>query len=222
MSRAHPRTCVLGAVVALLLAGCAQGVSTSPSPSAEDTVASTPPASPSVSVPTTPQPSVSATPQPSAPTTEPPSSPTTPPPSPTTQTGRELHLTDFRTDDQWKEDNFAIPKIGEVAGIATGVRTCEDSRAATLEFRADGDYRRLDLSAAPGKDTEDSSRTLVVALYDNETFIDSKKIAYGNVARFKKVNIADVSALKIKVWTQKSDCWSGDDVFAVLCDIVVS
>lgn len=209
MLRTRPQASVFGALLAMMLAGCAQGALISPSQSSppEPTAAVlTPVVSPSVSVSTTPQPST----------------PIEPPTPSTTQTGRELHLTDFRTDDRWKEDNFAIPKIGEVAGIATGVSTCDDSRAATLEFRADGDYRKLDLSAAPGKDTDDSSRVLVVSLYDNETFIDSKKITYGNVARFKRVNISDVSALNIKVWTQSSDCWSGGDVFAVLYNIVVS
>ena len=90
-----------------------------------------------------------------------------------------------------------------------------------LEFRSNGDFKKFSLRAAPGTDTDDSSKKLVVALYDNEDFIDSKKVTYGKTDGFKDVDISAVSALKIRVWGQSEECRSSD-VFAVLYDITAS
>lgn len=79
------------------------------------------------------------------------------------------------------------------------------------------------MSVAPGRKTGDSSKTLVVGLYNGDDFIDSVKVPYGKTGAFKEKDISTVSALRIKVWTQNAErCSSSGDVFAVLYDIRVS
>jgi hypothetical protein len=132
-----------------------------------------------------------------------------------------LKLSDFLTSDTWDEENFAIPRIGDVAGIGGSVTGCGEDDAKSLEFRADGDYAKISLSAAPGRQSGDSSKVLVVALYNGDDFIDSVKVPYGKTGSMKSKDIAAVSALKIRVWAQGDGC-SNSDVFAVLYDIRVS
>lgn len=180
--------------------------------------------SPTVSLPSvepteSPSPSPSASPTPSA-------SPMPTPPAnsgaPSLQPGSDVHLklSDFLASGSWEEGSFAVPRVGDIAGIGGSIDACSEDWAGVLEFRADGDYAKFFLTAAPGRKSEDSSKTLVVALYNGGDFIDSIKIPYGKIGSFKGKDISEVSALKIKVWTE-GECTSSD-VFAVLYDIHVS
>lgn len=100
---------------------------------------------------------------------------------------------------------------------------CREENASILEFRADGDYATISFKFAPSTQTDDSSKIVTVALYNNQDIIDSKEVEYGKYNQFPRTRISDVSALKIKVWTElnsKGGC-SGTSL-PVLFDINVT
>lgn len=138
---------------------------------------------------------------------------------------RTLSLIDFFSPDEaWTASRFEMPKLGEVNGVGAEVSGCSAEYGRSLEFRADGEYDRISLTAGPGRATQDSSHVMVVALYDNDEFLTSTKVKYGMVdSSIKDFKISGVSALKIFVWLDQSDnsCRSGS-MQAVLYDIKVS
>lgn len=193
---------------------------TSPTPDPTDLTSPTPDLpTPSAS------PSLEPSPNPTSPTVTPSSSSsapsaTTPELDPSGSAARVLAKGDFfNVTDEWSEDRWEVPKVGEVTGLGTEIGNCHEP--AMLEFRADGSYRRMSLKAAPGRQTQDSDQRLVVGVYDNEDFIDRIIVPYGKVGQLKNIDISGVSALRIRVSLETENCDS-KSVFAVIYDVSVS
>lgn len=135
---------------------------------------------------------------------------------------RRLGLGDFfNPTTNWSEDRFVIPVVGEVTGIGSETNNCDKGEAIELEFRDDTQYKTLSLMASPSKTTLDSSKNLVVAVYNNENFIDSVTVGYGTVARLRGINIQSVSALKIRMYLDDKKGCNTKGVFGVVYDIRV-
>jgi hypothetical protein len=221
-----PRLAGSAVVALLLLVGCSEPrTPAAPGPT---------PAAPSASPVETPSASVSESPTSSASPLSPspdgsasPSvslDPGSPTPAVAPSTGeRALALSDFfNPPSDWSEARYTIPAVGELTGIGAKVNTCDKDDADVLEFRNDTRYRSLSLKAGPGNQSLDSAKKLVVAVYDNEDFIDSVTAAYGKVGTLRDIKIENVSALKLRVYLDDAKGCNTRGMFAVLYDIEVS